>query len=70
MFALLTLAFLALAIGWLTESPAVFAKNSDAWIHLGGWLGLLTAVAGLVRVVRRGHELDVQAGRPARVFPR
>jgi uncharacterized protein len=44
-FVLLTLTFVALTIGWLTESPAVFEKNSNGWIHLGGWLGLLTALA-------------------------
>ena len=44
-FALLTVTFLALAIGWLSESPTDFAANSNAWIHIGGWLGLLTAVA-------------------------
>ena len=40
-----TLTFLALTIGWLSESPADFEANSNAWIHIGGWLGLLTAVA-------------------------
>jgi uncharacterized protein len=44
-FVLLTLAFVALAIGWLSESPATFEKNSDAWIHIGGWIGILTALA-------------------------
>ena len=44
-FVLLTLTFLALTIGWLTESPEAFAANSNAWIHIGGWLGLLTALA-------------------------
>ena len=43
-FVLLTLTFLALAIGWLSESLADFATNSNAWIHIGGWLGLLTAL--------------------------
>jgi succinate-acetate transporter protein len=42
-FVVLFLAFLALAIGWLSESPAAFAANSDGFIHLGGWLGLITA---------------------------
>jgi uncharacterized protein len=37
-FALLTLTFLALAIGWLDN-------HSSGWIHLGGYLGLLTALA-------------------------
>jgi succinate-acetate transporter protein len=44
-FVLLTLAFIALAIGWLGYSPHDFAKNSSTWIHVGGWLGLLTALA-------------------------
>lgn len=43
-FVLLALAFIALAIGWLSESVDDFAKNSNGWIHLGGWLGLATAV--------------------------
>jgi succinate-acetate transporter protein len=44
-FVLLTLTFLALTIGWFSESIADFEANSNAWIHIGGWLGLLTAVA-------------------------
>ena len=44
-FVLLTLTFVALTIGWLSESVVAFAANSNAWIHLGGWLGLLTALA-------------------------
>jgi hypothetical protein len=44
-FALLTLTFLALTIGWLSESTADFEANSNAWIHIGGWLGILTALA-------------------------
>jgi succinate-acetate transporter protein len=44
-FALLTLTFLALTIGWFSETVAEFAKNSNAWIHVGGWLGLATALA-------------------------
>jgi succinate-acetate transporter protein len=43
-FVFLTLAFVALAIGWLSETPMQFSKNSDAWIHIGGWLGLITAL--------------------------
>jgi len=34
---MLTLTFLALAIGWLNN-------HSSGWIHLGGWLGLITAL--------------------------
>jgi succinate-acetate transporter protein len=37
-FVLLTLTFLALAIGWLDN-------HSSDWIKIGGWLGLITAVA-------------------------
>ncbi len=44
-FVLLALTFLVLTIGWLTESPAEFAKNSNIWIHLGGYLGIVTAIA-------------------------
>ena len=44
-FVLLTLAFVALAIGWLGYNEHDFAKNSSGWIHLGGWIGLLTALA-------------------------
>jgi hypothetical protein len=44
-FVLLALTFLVLTIGWLTESPVEFLKNSNAWIHIGGWLGLVTALA-------------------------
>src|SRR3954452_23529840 len=44
-FALLTLTFLVLTIGWFSESVADFGANSNGWIHLGGWLGILTAVA-------------------------
>jgi len=36
-FFFLTLTFLALAIGWL-------AGESTAWIQIGGWLGIITAV--------------------------
>ena len=44
-FVLLTLTFLVLTIGWFSESVADFEANSNGWIHLGGWLGLLTALA-------------------------
>jgi succinate-acetate transporter protein len=43
-FVLLTLTFLSLALGWLSESTADFAKNKDVWINLGGWLGIITAL--------------------------
>ncbi|MBN9620660.1 MAG: acetate uptake transporter [Actinobacteria bacterium] len=44
-FALLTLTFVALAIGWFSETVSEFLANSNTWIHIGGWLGLLTALA-------------------------
>jgi succinate-acetate transporter protein len=44
-FVLLTLTYIALAIGWFALSPADAAANSSGWIKLGGWLGLLTAFA-------------------------
>jgi uncharacterized protein len=44
-FVLLTLTYIALAIGFFAESVTDFEKNSNGWIHLGGWLGLLTAIA-------------------------
>jgi succinate-acetate transporter protein len=44
-FVLLTLTYIALAIGWFAYSPLDFARNSSGWIHLGGWLGLVTALA-------------------------
>jgi uncharacterized protein len=43
-FAVLTLTFLALSIGWLSETVPQFAANSNGWIHLGGWLGVVTAL--------------------------
>jgi hypothetical protein len=44
-FVLLTLAFIALTIGFLGESVDDFLKNSNAWIHIGGWIGIATALA-------------------------
>jgi succinate-acetate transporter protein len=44
-FVLLTLAFIVLAVGFLSESTAAFAANSNGWIHVGGWVGILTALA-------------------------
>ena len=42
-FALLTLTFVALCLGWFFGTPT--APNTDFWIHLGGWLGIGTALA-------------------------
>lgn len=44
-FVLLTLTYIALVIGFFSESVADFTANSNAWIHIGGWLGILTAIA-------------------------
>jgi succinate-acetate transporter protein len=44
-FALLTLTFVALVIGFFTMNPAHFAANDNGWIRLGGWLGIATAAA-------------------------
>jgi succinate-acetate transporter protein len=44
-FVLLTLTFLVLFIGFLSESPADFEANDNFWIRLGGWLGIATALA-------------------------
>jgi len=44
-FVLLTLTFVALTIGFFSESVDSFSKNSNAWIHIGGWLGIVTALA-------------------------
>jgi succinate-acetate transporter protein len=37
-FVLLTITYLVLTIGW-------FDKESSGWIHLGGYIGILTAIA-------------------------
>jgi len=44
-FVLLTLTFIVLAIGWVSYNVTDFEKNSSAWIQLGGWLGIATALA-------------------------
>lgn len=44
-FILLTLAFATLTIGFFTESATAFEANSNGWIHIGGWIGILTALA-------------------------
>ena len=40
-FALLFLTFLALTIGWMSGAGSTFTT----WIQIGGWLGILTAIA-------------------------
>lgn len=44
-FVLLTLTYIALVIGFFSESVADFEANTNGWIRLGGWLGILTAIA-------------------------
>jgi succinate-acetate transporter protein len=44
-FVLLTVTYLILAIGFFAESGTEFEKNNNFFINLGGWLGLLTALA-------------------------
>jgi succinate-acetate transporter protein len=44
-FALLTLTYIALVIGFFTMNAAHFTANDNGWIRLGGWLGIVTAVA-------------------------
>lgn len=44
-FALLTLTFLALTIAEFTQSTNPASTAIDGWQKLGGWLGLLTALA-------------------------
>src|SRR5487761_1825975 len=47
-FVLLTLTFVVLAIGWFTgNNVAAFAANADGLITLGGYIGILTAIAAL-----------------------
>ena len=41
-FGLLTLTFLALTIGWLA---GVGTATFTTWVGIGGWLGILTAIA-------------------------
>lgn len=47
-FVLLTLTFVVLAIGWFTgNNVPAFAANADGLITLGGYIGILTAIAAL-----------------------
>jgi uncharacterized protein len=43
-FALLTLTFLALTIGWL-GAGSVGDNTFKTWVGIGGWLGIVTAIA-------------------------
>jgi succinate-acetate transporter protein len=44
-FVLLTLTYIALTIGWFAYSVGDFEANTSGWVRLGGWLGILTAIA-------------------------
>jgi succinate-acetate transporter protein len=46
-FVLLTLTFLVLALGWFTGSVKTFGASADGLINIGGYLGILTAIAAL-----------------------
>lgn len=46
-FFLLTVTFVVLAIGWFAGDVNTFATNADAAINIGGYLGILTAIAAL-----------------------
>ncbi|HYA00852.1 MAG TPA: acetate uptake transporter [Candidatus Binatia bacterium] len=46
-FVLLTLTFVVLAIGWFTGDKATFAASANGIINLGGYIGILTAIAAL-----------------------
>ena len=61
-FVLLTLTFLILAIG-------NFNSANENWIKLGGWVGILTAIAAWYASFAGSHQLHVQADRPADVPP-
>ena len=43
-FLFLFLTFLALAIGWLQGVPLA-GTGSMTWVNIGGWLGIITALA-------------------------
>ena len=66
-FLLLAITFIILGIG--NSSLAGTASATNGTIKLGGYLGIATAICRLVRVVRRGHQLDLRpsggAGRSA-----
>jgi len=46
-FVLLTLTFVVLALGWFTGNVTTFGASADSLINIGGYLGLLTAIAAL-----------------------
>jgi len=46
-FVLLTLTFVVLALGWFTGTVSTFGASADGLINLGGYLGILTAIAAL-----------------------
>ncbi len=61
-FLLLTLTFVVLAIGWFAGDVKTFAVDADAAINIGGYLGILTAIAALY-----GSFADVANGSFGRV---
>ena len=63
-FVLLFLTFAALCLGWFFGTPT--AANTDFWIHLGGWLGIgtalaawYTAFAGVLRSTKGPFQLPI-----------
>jgi succinate-acetate transporter protein len=63
-FVLLFLTFACLCLGWFFGTPT--ATNTDFWIHLGGWLGIGTAIlawytafAGILRSTKGPIQLPV-----------
>jgi succinate-acetate transporter protein len=46
-FVLLTITFVVLALGWFTGNVKTFGASADGLINLGGYLGILTAIAAL-----------------------
>jgi len=59
-FFFLMLTFLFLSIGDFVVKTG--ATSLDGVTKFGGWLGIITRAARLVRLVRGGHQLHVQAG--------
>ena len=66
-FVFLTLAFVALAAGFLVETPGRIREEQQLLDPPRRLARADHGSAGVVRVVRRSHQLDVQANRPAHV---
>lgn len=67
-FVLLALTYACLCLGWFFGTPT--AHNTDFWIHLGGWLGIgtalvawYTAFAGVLRSTKGPITLPVWPAR-------